>query len=84
MTDSRANSSTFGVLAGVMGFLAFAMLAILMSVIGFIHRESLRPLIAGAALGGLAITFQFAVVLFMALLFVLLWSAVVDQLDFGF
>ena len=79
MTDSRANSSTFGVLAVVMGFLAFAMLAILMSVIGFIHRESLSPLIAGAA-----ITFQFAVVLFMALLFVLLWSAVVDQLDFGF
>ena len=48
------------------------MLAIFMSVIGFMKRESLRPLIAGTALGGLAITFQFAVVIFMALLFVLL------------
>lgn len=65
-------------------FLTLAVLAILMAVIGFIKHESLRPSIAGAALGGLAITFQFAIVLFMTLLFVLLLSAVIDQLDFSF
>lgn len=65
-------------------FLAAAMLAILLAVIGFIRHERMRPAIAGAALGGLAITFQFAVVLFMTLLFVLLVSAVLDKLDFSF
>ncbi|MEM8817602.1 MAG: hypothetical protein AAGE85_17415 [Pseudomonadota bacterium] len=65
-------------------FVALAMLAILMAVIGFIKRESLRPAFVGAALGGLAITFQFLTVLFFALLFVLLVSAVLDQLDFSF
>lgn len=65
-------------------FLGLAMLAILMSVIGFIKRESLRPAVAGAALGGLAITFQFAIVIFMGLLCVLLLSAVIDKLDFSF
>jgi hypothetical protein len=61
-----------------------AVLAILMSVIGFINHESLRPNIAGAALGGLAITFQFLTVMFFALLFVLLLGAVLDKLDFSF
>lgn len=65
-------------------FLAAGMLAILLAVIGFIRHERIRPAIAGAALGGLAITFQFAVVLFMTLLFVLLVSAVLDKLDFSF
>jgi hypothetical protein len=66
------------------GLIGLAMLAILMSVIGFINHEKLRPNIAGAALGGLAITFQFLTVLFFALLFVLLLGAVLDKLDFSF
>ncbi len=61
-----------------------AAIAILMGVIGFVRHESLRPSIAGAALGGLAITFQVAVMLFFALLFCLLLGAVLDKLDFGF
>lgn len=65
-------------------FLGLALVAILLAVIGFIKREGLRPNIAGAALGGLAITFQVATVLFLALLFVLLLSAVLDKLDFSF
>lgn len=65
-------------------FLGLALLAILLAVIGFVKHESLRPNIAGAALGGLAIAFQFATVVFFALLFVLLISAVLDQLDFSF
>ena len=65
-------------------FIALAMIAILLAVVGFVRREPLRPSIAGAALGGLAIVFQFAVTLFFALLFVLLLSAVLDQLDFSF
>ena len=65
-------------------FMGLAALAILMGVIGFIQHERLRPSIAGAALGGLAITFQFAVVLFMALLFALILGAVLEQLDFSF
>ena len=65
-------------------FIGLAVLAILMAVIGFIRHERLRPSIAGAALGGLAITFQFAVILFFALIFVLLVSTVLDQLDFSF
>ncbi len=67
-----------------LGFMGIAALAILMGVIGFIQHERLRPSIAGAALGGLAITFQFAVVLFMALLFALILGAVLEQLDFSF
>ena len=60
------------------------MLAILMAVLGFINHERLRPSIAGAGLGAMAITFQFAVIFFFALLCVLLLSAVLDQLDFDF
>ena len=67
-----------------LGLMALGALAILMGVIGFIQHERLRPSIAGAALGGMAITFQFAVVLFMALVFALLLGAVLDQLDFSF
>ena len=65
-------------------FVGMGLLAILMAVIGFIRRESLRPAVVGASLGGLAIAFQFVTVLFFALLFVLLISAVLDQLDFSF
>jgi len=68
----------------VYAFIALAMVAILMAVIGFVRREPLRPSIAGAALGGLAIVFQVTITLFFALLFVLLLSAVLDQLDFSF
>ena len=60
-----------------------AAIAILMAVIGFVRHERLRPSIAGAALGGLAITFQVAVALFFALLFCLLLGAVLEKLDFG-
>ena len=65
-------------------FIGLAAVAILFAIIGFIRHERMRPSIAGAALGGLAITFQFLTVLFFALLFVLLVSAVLDQLDFSF
>jgi len=65
-------------------FIGLAVLAILLAVIGFIRRESLRPAAVGAGLGGLAITFQFLTVMFFALLFILLISAVLDQLDFSF
>ena len=67
-----------------LGLVGLAALAILMAVIGFIQHERLRPSIAGAALGGLAITFQFAVVLFMGLLFALILAVVLEQLDFSF
>ena len=65
-------------------FMALAVTAILMAVIGFIKHERIRPNIAGAALGGLAIAFQVATMLFMALLFVILLAAVIDKLDFSF
>ena len=65
-------------------FMALAVSAILMAVIGFIKHERIRPSIAGAALGGLAIAFQVAIMLFMALLFVMLLAAVIDKLDFSF
>ncbi|MDJ0748855.1 MAG: hypothetical protein QNJ11_05190 [Woeseiaceae bacterium] len=65
-------------------FIGLAALAVLMAVVGFIRHEPMRPSIAGAALGALAITFQFLTVLFFALLFVLLLSAVIDKLDFSF
>ena len=67
-----------------LGFMGLAALAILMAVIGFIQHERIRPSVAGAALGGLAITFQFAVVLFMGLLFALILAVVLEQLDFSF
>ena len=65
-------------------FMGLALLAILLGVIGFVNKENMRPSIAGAALGGLAITFQVAIMFFFALLFVLLLSAVLDKLDFSF
>ena len=65
-------------------FIALDVVAILMSVIGFINHERWRPGVAGAALGGLAITFQFAVMLFFALLCAVVLAAVIDKLDFDF
>lgn len=65
-------------------FVALASLAILMAVIGFIRHEKPRPAIAGAAFGGMAIAFQVTMMLFFAMLFVFLVSAVLDKLDFGF
>ena len=65
-------------------FIALAVIAILMSVIGFVRQERLRPGIAGAALGGLAIAFQFATMVFFGLLFAIVLAAVIDKLDFDF
>lgn len=65
-------------------FLSLAVIAILMSVIGFVRHERWRPSIAGAALGGLAITFQFATVVFFGLMFAIILAAVIDQLGFDF
>ena len=65
-------------------FVATALLSILFSIIGFIRHEPMRISIAGGALGALAIAFQVATVLFMALLFALLLAAVIDKLDFSF
>jgi hypothetical protein len=65
-------------------FIGLAVLAILMAVVGFVRHERLRPAVAGAALGGFAITFQFAVMLFFALLCAFLLAAVIDKLDFDF
>lgn len=68
----------------VYSLIAAAVAAILMSVIAFIKQERLRPAIAGAALGGLAITFQFVVVVFFALLGAIILAGVIDKLDFDF
>jgi small-conductance mechanosensitive channel len=65
-------------------FIALAVVAILLSVIGFVKHERPRPSIAGAALGGLAITFQFATMVFFALLCAIVLAAVIDKLDFDF
>ena len=65
-------------------FIGLAMLAIFMSVVAFVRHERWRPSVAGAALGGLAIVFQFTVTLFFALLCVLLLAAVIDKLGFDF
>ncbi len=65
-------------------FIATGVLAIILAVVGFIQKEPLRPIIAGAALGGLAITFQFAIILFFGLLFALVLGSVIDKLDFSF
>lgn len=65
-------------------FIGMAVIAILASVIAFIRRESWRPGVAGAALGGLAITFQFAIMLFFGLLCAIVLAAVIDKLDFDF
>lgn len=65
-------------------FMALAALAILAGIIGFIRRESLRPSFAGASLGGLAIAFQVATVMFIAFLCAIVLAAVIDQLDFSF
>ena len=63
-------------------FMALAVLAILMAVIGFVRHERLRPGFAGAALGGLAIAFQFATMVFIGLLCAIVLAAVIGQLDF--
>ena len=65
-------------------FIALSVVAILMSVIGFVRHERLRPSIAGAALGGLAITFQFATMVFFGLLCAIALAAVIDKLGFDF
>ncbi len=65
-------------------FIGLAVVAILMAVIGFVRHERLRPAIAGASLGGLAITFQFATVVFFGLMFAIILAAAIDQLDFSF
>lgn len=66
------------------GFMALAVLAILMSVVGFVRHERWRPSVAGAALGGLAIAFQFATIVFFGLMFAIVLAAVIDRLDFSF
>jgi len=66
------------------GFVALGVSAIILAVIGFVRHERIRPLVAGAGLGALAISFQFMIVLFFAVLGALLLSAVIDKLDFDF
>ena len=68
----------------IYSFMGLAVIAILMSVIGFIRHERWRPGVAGAALGGLAITFQLAVMVFFGLLCAIVLAAVIDKLDFDF
>lgn len=65
-------------------FIGSAVIAMLLSVIGFVRHERLRPSIAGAALGGLAIAFQFATMVFFGLMFAIVLAAVIDKLDFDF
>jgi hypothetical protein len=67
-----------------LSLVALAVVSILLSVIGFVRHERLRPSIAGAALGGLAITFQFATIVFFGLLCAIILAAVIDKLDFDF
>jgi hypothetical protein len=67
-----------------LSFIGLAIVAILLGIIGLIRGENLRLNIAGAALGVLAITFQVALVMFFAFLFMTLLVAVIDKLDFDF
>ena len=62
-------------------FMALAGVAILLSIIGFVQHERLRPAIVGASLGGMAIAFQVAITIFVAVLVVFLLGAVLDKLD---
>ena len=64
--------------------MALAGVAILLAIIGFVQHERLRPAIAGASLGGMAIAFQVAITLFVAALVAFLLAAVIDKLDFDF
>ena len=66
------------------GFMVMAAIAILIAVIGFIRHEQWRPGVAGAALAGLAITFQFAITIFFALVCAIVLGAVLGKLDFSF
>ncbi len=68
----------------VYGGIGLALVAILSAVVGFLRHENLRPLVAGAGFGAMAIAFQYVTTLFFALLFVLLLAAVLDQLGFDF
>ncbi|MEM7613069.1 MAG: hypothetical protein AAF270_15395 [Pseudomonadota bacterium] len=65
-------------------FLGLGGLAILAGVIGFVRHEPKRASIAGAGFGALAIGFQVATVMFFALLFCLLLTAVIDKLGLDF
>ncbi len=56
-------------------------LAIILSVIGFVRREPKRRVFAGAMLGVGAITFQFVTWFAIALLVVILISAVLQNFD---
>ncbi len=66
------------------GFLGLALVAMFLAVVGFIRKESWRPAFAGAAFGAMAITFQFAIVVFFAILFAIILGSVLDKLDFDF
>jgi len=63
-------------------FVALAVSAMLMAVIGFARQERWRMSAAGASLGAMALTFQFAVIVFFGLLFAIVLAAVIDKLDF--
>lgn len=65
-------------------FIGLALVAMFLAVLSFINKEPWRPAFAGVAFGAMAITFQFAVVVFFAIMFFLLLSAVIDQLGFDF
>ncbi|MFC2953744.1 hypothetical protein ACFOOP_17525 [Marinicaulis aureus] len=56
-------------------------LAIILSVVGFVRREPKRRVLAGAMLGVGAITFQFVTWFAIALLVVILISAVLQNFD---
>ena len=67
-----------------LSFMVAAALAVLLAIVGFIRHERWRPGVAGAALGGMAIAFQFATVVFIGLLCAIVLAAVIDKLDFSF
>jgi hypothetical protein len=58
-------------------------LAIILGVIGFAKKESIRAAGGAAVLGGGAIAFQFAAIALGAIVFAILVAAVLSQLDIG-
>lgn len=60
-----------------------SVLAILLSVIGFVQHEPVRMAGSAAALGGSALALQYLVIAIVAVVFAIILSAVLNNLDFS-
>lgn len=68
------------VMASVAGV---SVLAILLSVVGFIRHEPIRIVGSAATLGGSALALQYLVIAVGAIVFAIILAAVLNGLDFG-